>query len=749
MTANRMTAAIDMSLVATAAAALAVLCASTAFAGVLADSRWVFPAMVTVLAVALIGTLCRRVRWPLSLTVLAQLLGLLVVLTAQFAEHAVLGVLPGPAAIGELGGLLAESGDLVRTGVPPVPAEPALQVMVCLGLGLVALAVDVIVVTFRSPAVAGLVLLCVFAIPASLADDMLPWWAFAVGALGYAVLLASGGQHRRWRRQEDRNQVVHTVFGRSTATIAGTAGVIAVLTGVVFTGVGTEGRLPGSVPEQFGGTDGIGLQPFTSLRGQLNRDRVVELFRVRGLRQDTYLRAMTLRKFDPERGWELEGLTQGVDANAKLALPEGTDFMLGDSERVEIQPIGYRDPWLPVFGIPLFVSGMGTNWRYDPAAGIVFTQTNQESRPYVEQLLVQRPTPDQLRQARGAAPIAPAYLDTAGIPPQVAALARRLTANAPTAFDKAVALNRYFTDPANGFRYDLQTAPATGGDGLSDFLFRGKRGFCEQYASSMAALLRSVGIPSRVAIGFTSGYRDGDERVITTEDAHAWVEAYFPGWGWQTFDPTPLSDGRTALPEFLNSELDPAQQPAQQPGQPQPSTPPTTGSVPGSEHPDGADVGSSRVPREAESSNPWPVMIGVLVLALALLATPAATREILRRRRLHAVAEGAEGAAGIAWREVLDEFQDRGTRPAAADTARRIAAVLIERHGLDESGAKAMRALVVAVEREWYAPPGQEPEATLPETTHGVLDSLRRASPLDWRSRLFPRSVLKLRQADR
>ncbi|MEU6267902.1 DUF3488 and transglutaminase-like domain-containing protein [Saccharopolyspora shandongensis] len=749
MTANRMTAAIDMSLVATAAAALAVLCASTAFAGVLADSRWVFPALVTVLAVATIGALCRRVRWSLTLTMLAQLFGMLVVLSAQFAEHALLGVLPGPAALGELGRLLAESGDLVRTGVPPVPAEPALQLMVCLGLGLVALAVDVIVVTYRSPAVAGLVLLCVFAVPASLADDMLPWWAFTAGALGYAVLLASGGQHRRWRRQEDRNQVAHTVFGRSSATIAGTAGVIAVLAGVVFTGVGTEGRLPGSVPEQFGGTDGIGLQPFTSLRGQLNRDRVVELFRVRGLRQDTYLRAMTLRKFDPERGWELEGLTQGVDANTKLALPDGTDIMLGDDERVEIQPIGYRDPWLPVFGIPLFVSGMGTNWRYDPAAGIVFTQTNQESRPYVEQLLVQRPTPDQLRQASGPAPIAPAYLDASGIPPQVADLARRLTANAPTDFDKAVALNRYFTDPANGFRYDLETAPATGGDALSDFLFRGKRGFCEQYASSMAVLLRSVGIPSRVAIGFTPGYRDGDERVITTEDAHAWVEAYFPGWGWQTFDPTPLRDGRTALPEFLNSELNPAQQPAPQPGQAQPSTPPTTGSGPGSEHPDGADVGAPRVPREAESSNPWPVVIGVLVLGLVLLAAPAVVREIRRRRRLRAVAEGAEGAAGIAWREVLDEFQDRGTRPAAADTARRVATGLIERHGLDESGAKAMRALVVAVEREWYAPPGHEPEATLPETLHGVLDSLRRTAPLDWRSRLFPRSVLELRQANR
>ncbi|MER6988619.1 DUF3488 and transglutaminase-like domain-containing protein [Saccharopolyspora hirsuta] len=745
MTEHRMMAAVDTSLVTTAAAAFSVLCASTAFAGVLADSRWVFPAVLTVLAVAAIGVLGRRLHWPLGATAVTQLAGVLVMLTAQFTERALLGVLPGPAAIGELGGLLSGAADIVRTGVPPVPAEPALQALVCLGLGVVAVVVDLIVVGLRSPAVSGLLLLCVFAIPASLSDTMLPWWTFVAGGAGFAVLLASGGQHRRWRSREDREQVMNALFGPTTASVAGAAGVIALLTGVVFTGVGTEGRLPGAVPEQFGGTDGIGLQPFTSLRGQLNRDREVELFRVRGLREPTYLRALTLRKFNPERGWELEGLTQGVEANGELPLPEGTDIGDGATERVEVQPVGYRDPWLPVFGMPRFLSGMGVNWRYDPASGIVFTQTNQESRAYVQQLVVPKPTPDQLRGARGPLRVAPEYLDTTGIPPQVAELAQRLTADAPTEFDKAVALNRYFTDPRNGFRYDLRTAPAGGGDALSEFLFRGKRGFCEQYASSMAALLRSVGIPSRVAIGFTAGYRDGDERVITTEDAHAWVEAYFPGWGWQTFDPTPLSDGRTALPQYLDSELHPVQQPAPPPGQEVPSTPPTAEPTPGGERPEDDAAGVAPAdPRETGQSNPWPITIGVLVLALALLAAPGAVREVRRRQRLRAVAGGAAGSAGLAWQEVLDEFRDRGDRPAATDTARQVATRLLEHHGLDESGAKAMRALVTAVEREWYAPPGGEPESSLPETLHTVLDSLRRAAPLDLRSRLFPRSVLQL-----
>ncbi|RRO16098.1 DUF4129 domain-containing protein [Saccharopolyspora rhizosphaerae] len=739
------TGSLDTSLVAAAAGAFAVLCASASFAGVLADARWLFPALITVLAVAGVGVLGRRLSWPTAGVVAAQLVALLEALTVLFASSsAFLGLLPTPGALVELSRLLGGADELIRTGVPPVAADPPLQALVCLGLGVVALLVDLIAVGFGTPAVTGLVLLCVFAIPASLADRMLPWWSFALGGAGYALLLAAGGHHRRWRRYEEPDRVAQTLFGRTSATVAGTAGVIAVLAGSVFTGVGTEGRLPGSVPEEFGGTDGIGLQPFTSLRGQLNRDRVVELFRVRGLQQDSYLRAMTLRKFDPNTGWQLEGLTQGVEANAPLPLPEGTTIGRGRPERVEVQPIGYRDPWLPVFGTPVSVSGMGRDWRYDPAAGIVFTQTNQETRPYTQQVVVPDPSPDELRSARGPMPIDPAYLDPSGISPEVAELARQLTEDQPTEFDKVVAINRFFTDPANGFRYDLSTAPSTGQDALSDFLFRGKRGFCEQYASSMAVLLRSIGIPSRVAIGFTAGYQDGTEQVITTEDAHAWVEAYFPGWGWQTFDPTPLADGRTALPQFLDTALHPPQPAAPLPGQPLPPpepgapAPPVAGAQP--DQPDSRDRPQQR--REPVERGWSLTAFGVLaLLACTGAAAPLAVREIRRGQRLQAITEGREGAASTAWREVLDEFRDRGYQPRATDTARQLADRLVTDHELDTEGADALKRLVTAVEREWYAPTPQA-DGTLSETLKSITTSLQLNAPMDLRSRLFPRSAL-------
>ncbi|MDR7300588.1 transglutaminase TgpA family protein [Haloactinomyces albus] len=727
------------------AAALAVLLTSSAFSGVFTDTRWILPLSMTVGTVSLSGMAVRALRGRPPWVVLAQVVTLLVLLSTMFSDRAILGVFPGPGTLTELGTILGQALGTVRTAVPPVPSDTALQCLVCLGIGLVVLLLDAVAVSARAPAVAGLFLLCVFAIPASLADDMLPWWTFLAGAAGFALLLTAekARNHTAAGNQDGRGFLG---FGRQALTLAASAAVVALLVGSAFTGVGTEGRLPGSSPTvDSKAAGGIGIRPFTSLRGQLNRDSVVELFRVRGLPEDAYLRAMTLRKFDPASGWKLAGLTRGVPARGSLPLPPSADSMSGPPVRIEIDPIGYRDAWLPVFGIPLKVAGMGPNWRYDPAAGVLFTQAPHEARPYVETAFLPDHSPAELRRASGPLRVDPAYLNLRGVGPRIIDLAERITAEADTAFDKAVALNRYFTDPDNGFTYDEQTAPASSSSALADFLLRGKRGYCEQFASSMAVLLRAVGIPSRVAVGFTSGHQEGDSRVITTEDAHAWVEAYFPGVGWATFDPTPLDDGRTSLPSYLQDELNPeGGQASEESGRTSSSTGPSraedgdTGENPAAALPD--------PPLSDADDNVW-VIVGVCALAVAVLAAPAATRSVRRRRRVATVAAGAQGAPTTAWREVLDEFRDRGSRAAATDTARGVAHALIERHGLDEDGADAMRALVTVVERDWYAPAGMptdhSADPALADVLRRVRDSLRRSAPLSWRQRLLPRSVLQ------
>ena len=96
-----------------------------------------------------------------------------------------------------------------------------------------------------------------------------------------------------------------------------------------------------------------------------------------------------------------------------------------------------------------------------------------------------------------------------------------------------------------GFTY-TQHPPLARGEPLLDFVLRTKRGYCQHFAGAMALMLRYLGIPTRVAEGFTSGVYDPQTKTwtVTDHDAHAWVEVWFPRYGWLPFDPTP---GRGSL----------------------------------------------------------------------------------------------------------------------------------------------------------------------------------------------------------
>jgi hypothetical protein len=116
----------------------------------------------------------------------------------------------------------------------------------------------------------------------------------------------------------------------------------------------------------------------------------------------------------------------------------------------------------------------------------------------------------------------------------VYALARRWTASAPTAFDAVEAIrDRLRSD------YFYSESPPHDRYPLRAFLLADRFGYCQQFSGAMALMLRMVGIPSRVAAGFSPGQGDGDRFVVRDYDAHSWVEVYFNGIGWVPFDPTP------------------------------------------------------------------------------------------------------------------------------------------------------------------------------------------------------------------
>jgi transglutaminase-like putative cysteine protease len=124
--------------------------------------------------------------------------------------------------------------------------------------------------------------------------------------------------------------------------------------------------------------------------------------------------------------------------------------------------------------------------------------------------------------------------------PRIPELAREIAKNAKTAFDKALVMESYLRDR---FTYTLNLAGKPGEDPLAHFLFETHAGHCEYFASAMAIMLRTLGIPAREVNGFLPGeYNDlGGDYIVRASDAHSWVEVYFPGNEWQVFDPTPAA----------------------------------------------------------------------------------------------------------------------------------------------------------------------------------------------------------------
>jgi protein-glutamine gamma-glutamyltransferase len=219
-------------------------------------------------------------------------------------------------------------------------------------------------------------------------------------------------------------------------------------------------------------------------------------------------------------------------------------------------------------------------------------------------------------------------------------LAQRLKRGARNPYEFARRIDLYFD---KGFRYDERPAPAPPGvPPLEHFLFEGKAGYCQHFSGAMALLLRFGGVPARVATGFSPGgfRRRQGEWVVRDRDAHSWVEAWFDGIGWVTFDPTPSATPARSLiaainaPTQSNAEESGADAAARQPGSRNPAgarrelDQPTTGGT-------AAGLGGG------DQRSPWLYAVGGLVLLAVIAAL------VLWRRRRHPEA-GASADRAIA-----------------------------------------------------------------------------------------------------
>jgi len=166
------------------------------------------------------------------------------------------------------------------------------------------------------------------------------------------------------------------------------------------------------------------------------------------------------------------------------------------------------------------------------------------------------PPPAALRRARTDYPpeIRVVYLSLPKFDPRVRDLAAQVSASATNNYDRAVAIQNHLRD---NFGYTLDPPAIDPRDPIGSFLFKARKGYCEYFAAAMVVMLRTLEVPARLVNGFQTGTynRVGKDFVVRTRDAHSWVEAYFPQYGWVPFDPTP-ADPNPVLPGLLDDYVD-------------------------------------------------------------------------------------------------------------------------------------------------------------------------------------------------
>ncbi len=212
--------------------------------------------------------------------------------------------------------------------------------------------------------------------------------------------------------------------------------------------------------------------------------------------------------------------------------------------RVLMEPIGTN-----VFFLAPTAHSVSGDYRLlaaDSGGAVYDFDTAHAISSYEATADIATPAPEELRRSGHEYPaqITTRYLSLPAVDPRVVHLAAQVTASSANDYDKARAIENHLRTK---YAYTLQLPRTAVKDPIANFLFERKQGHCEYFASSMAVMLRTLGIPSRVVNGFRSDeFNDLTANyVVRAKDAHSWVEAYFPGYGWQMFDPTPGGNSGT------------------------------------------------------------------------------------------------------------------------------------------------------------------------------------------------------------
>ena len=222
--------------------------------------------------------------------------------------------------------------------------------------------------------------------------------------------------------------------------------------------------------------------------------------------------------------------------------------------RVIMEPIGTDVIFLAPVAVDL--SGRFREIGIDDSGAVTNLDRTRMTESYEAVSLISEPSGARLQSGFSDLPpqLSKMYLQTpSSLDPRVQQLAEQVASGAQNNYDKAIAIEKYLSEH---YSYTLQLPSQTPKDPVANFLFVRKQGHCEYFASSMALMLRTLGIPSRLVNGFRNGeYNDiTGNYIVRAKNAHTWVEAYIPNAGWKSFDPTP-GDAAPVVTSFSRIRL--------------------------------------------------------------------------------------------------------------------------------------------------------------------------------------------------
>lgn len=633
------------------------------------DTGSLLAAALTATAVILTGTFAARLVAVLRLLmqVVVGAVGLLLSVIVGF----------GADVVSDLPQEALEGWAFIQSSSAPVGPHPGVALIIIGALAVLGLAAQAASVPTRWPALGIMPLVCLYVVPSlvlvtpMLVEEFLLLVVAIVGLLWAGSALPSGG-----------------LLARATALLT-TVGIGAITLALTLAAAQAFPTLEPRRPQEP-------LQmndPSLDLKRNLvegSRDVILSY------RTDNpggeYLKLATLPMFSAE-GFGLADVRVGSGR-----LPGVPGDPRGEQRTTEVSIGAFRSEWLPVPYAPTRVDAPG-EWGFalDTLDVMALTRLNRasatEGLTYTVTSLAVRPDAATIAAATSdAAPRRDLNTGIGALPQDVIQLAQQVTAGRTTAGAKAQALEAYLRSD----RFTYSTAPAVGvGDGLAtiqDFLFRSRRGYCEQFAGSMTLMARSLGIPARLAVGFVPGTQADGEWRVTARDMHTWPEIWLDGQGWVAFEPTPARGDAG---------------PINQAPEPTTSAPPTTD----------ANVSPEPEPEETPSVEPQPAdpapaeggpggLLPWLALALVLAAGATAVGLLPRWRRRHRRATRLAGTGDArldtlaAWDEVRDTASD--LKLAWPDGSPRFAAERLAGQLDDPDAVAALRRLAAAAERALF-----------------------------------------------